>query len=164
MTVTTQPERVAFSSGSWLRGWRPVAGVLTLAAGAAVITGAFLPWVEVFAGLIPVPGVRGGNGKILAAGGAVIVAAGIWQLASGSQAARWLTGLTGFAASAFSGYLLIQLTSTMRALGGDSMVAPHSGPGLAVATAGSVAAFATLLLPPSAQATLRRERGAGGAG
>jgi hypothetical protein len=163
MTVSTQPARAALSSGSRLRGWRPVAAVITLAAGAAVIIGAFLPWVEIFAGLIPVPGVRGTNGKVIAAAGAVIVAAGIWQLASGGQAARWLAGLAGFAASAFSGYLLIQLTATMRVLGGESMVAARSGPGLAVTTAGSVLAFATLLLPPSSQTTLRRERGAGAA-
>lgn len=161
MTVSTRPARAAISAGSWLRGWRPVAAVITLAGGAAVITGAFLPWVEVLAGLIPVPGVRGTNGKILAVTGVVIVAAGAWQLASGGQAARWLAGLAGFAASAFSGYLLIQLTATMRVLGGESMVAARSGPGLAVTTAGSALAFATLLLPPSSQATFRRERGAG---
>jgi hypothetical protein len=163
MTVSTRPQRVALASGAWLRGWRPVAGVITLAAGATVITGAFLPWVEAFAGLVPIPGVRGVNGKILAAAGAVIVATGIWQLAAGSQAARWLTGLAGFAAAAFSGYLLIRLTTTMRALSGDSMVAAHGGPGLAVTAAGSAAAFATLLLPPSTQATFRRERATAGA-
>lgn len=163
MTVTTRPERAALTSGSWLRGWRPVAGVITVAAGATIVTGAFLPWVEAFAGLVPIPGVRGANGKVLAVIGVVIAGAGIWQLASGSQAARWVTGLAGFAASAFSGYLLIQLTETIRALGGDSMVAAHGGPGLAVTTAGSAAAFATLLLPPSSQETFRRERPGGAA-
>jgi hypothetical protein len=163
MTVSTRPERVALASGAWLRGWRPVAGVITVAAGATVVTGAFLPWVEAFAGLVPIPGVRGVNGKVLAGAGVVIVAAGIWQLASGGQAARWLTGLAGFAASAFSGYLLIELTTTMRALGSDSMIAAHGGPGLAVTTAGSAAAFGTLLLPPSSQETFRRGRRAGAA-
>jgi hypothetical protein len=163
MTVSTRPERAALASGAWLRGWRPVAGVITVAAGVTIVTGAFLPWVEAFAGLVPIPGVRGVNGKVLAGAGAVIVAAGIWQLASGSQAARWLTGLAGFAASAFSGYLLVELTATMRALGGDSMVAARGGPGLAVAAAGSAAAFGTLLLPPSAQETFRRGRRAGAA-
>src|ERR1700722_4481441 len=105
MTLTTQTDRVAVPSASPLRSWRPVAGLLTVAAGAAVIPGAFLPWVEEFAGLIPIAGVRGDNGRVLAVAGAVLVAAGVWQLATGSQAARWFGGLTGFAAAAFSGHL-----------------------------------------------------------
>jgi hypothetical protein len=164
MTVSTQQDRVALSPVSWARGWRLMTALLTLAAGAAVIAGAFLPWVEAFAGLIPIPGVRGDNGKLLAVAGAVIVAAGMAQLVTGGHAARWLGGLTGFAASAFSGYLLIRLTTTMHALGGDSMAAVRGGPGLAVTTAASLTAFATLLLPTSPQATARPERDASGAG
>ena len=161
MTVSTRQDRVALSPVSWPSGWRLMTALITLAAGAAVITGAFLPWVEAFAGLIPIPGVRGDNGKALAVAGAVITAAGLAQLLVGSQAARWLGGLTGFAASAFSGYLLIRLTTTMHALGGGSMVAARGGPGLAVTTAASLAAFATLLLPFSAQTAFRREPVAG---
>jgi hypothetical protein len=164
MTVGTQQDRIALVHVSWPRGWRLITALATLAAGAAVITGAFLPWVEAFAGLIPIPGVRGDNGKLLAVAGAVIVAAGLAQLVTGGHAARWLGGLTGFAASAFSGYLLIRLTATMHALGGDSMAAVHGGPGLAVTTAASLAAFATLLLPTSPQAAVRREHDTGGAG
>ena len=163
MTVGTQQNPIALAGVSWPRGWRLVTALTTLAAGAAVITGAFLPWVEAFAGLVPVPGVRGGNGKLLAVAGAVIVAAGLAQLVTGGQAARWLAGLTGFAASAFSGYLLIRLTATMHALGGDSMVAARGGPGLTVTTAASLAAFATLLLPASPHAAFRGARAAGGA-
>ena len=164
MTVSTQQDRIALARVSWPQGWRLMTALTTLAAGAAVIAGAFLPWVEAFAGLVPIPGVRGDNGKLLAVAGAVIVAAGLAQLVTGGQAARWLGGLTGFAASAFSGYLLIRLTATMHALGGDSMVAARGGPGLAVTTAASLAAFATLLLPSSPQATVRRESGADGEG
>ncbi|MGP0028585.1 MAG: hypothetical protein ACLPKE_35305 [Streptosporangiaceae bacterium] len=165
MTSLTAPEA---HSGRQLRlrSWRTVAGLGSVAAGAAIILGAALPWVETFAGLIGIPGLRGSNGRMLAAAGAVIAAAGIYQLARGGQTARWLTGVTGFAALGFSGYLLIQLTRSMAVLGGDSMVAARGGPGLWVAAAGSAAAFGTLFLPPSAQTTLRRERpgGAGGGG
>ena len=52
-----------------LRNWRVIAGLAGVAAGITVVTGAFLPWVETFAGLIGIPGIRGGNGRILAAGG-----------------------------------------------------------------------------------------------
>jgi hypothetical protein len=144
-----------FAAG-WPRGWRAGAGLIAVAAGAALLAGAFLPWVEAFAGLIQVPGVRGLNGRILAAAGVVIIAAGLYHLVRGGQAARWVAGLAGFTAAAFSGYLLIELSGTMRALGGDSMVIARAGPGLWVAAAGSTAAFATLFFPPSSQATLRR--------
>ena len=48
-----------------------------MAAGAVIVGGAFLPWVEAFAGLVQVAGVRGSNGRILAAAGAVIACAGL---------------------------------------------------------------------------------------
>ncbi|MGB6613074.1 MAG: hypothetical protein WBE95_03245 [Trebonia sp.] len=159
MTTRSQPAARAVAVPSWPRGWRAAAGLTAVAAGALIITGALLPWVEAFAGLLPISGIRGGNGRELAAAGAVIAAAGIWQLARGGQAARWLAGLAGFAAAGFAGYLLIQLVRTVRDLGGDSMVIARPGPGLPVVLAGSVAAFATLLFPPSAQATLRRDPG-----
>ena len=156
-TSSTRPARAPAAVHSRPRGWRLVAALTTVAAGAVVLAGAFLPWVGVFAGLMQIPGVRGGNGRILAVAGALIIAAGLWDLAGGSPRARWAGGLAGFAAAGFSGYLLIQLNASMRALGGDSMVVARPGPGLPVALAGSLAAFATLLLPPSTQVTFRRD-------
>ena len=108
-TRTTRPGPVA---AALPRGWRAAAGLTALAAGAAVLAGAFLPWVEAFAGLVPVPGTRGRNGWILAAAGLIIAAAGLRQLARPGERARWLAGLAGFAAAGFSGYLLIQLSRT----------------------------------------------------
>jgi hypothetical protein len=127
--------------------WGTVAGLVAVAGGAAITGGAFLPWVETFAGLIPVPGIRGGNGRILAAAGVLVLATGVLLLIRGTQRSRWAAGLTGFGCLAFSGYLLIQLAATMRALGGDAMVIARPGPGLPVCAAGSLAAFATLFLP-----------------
>src|ERR1035437_5239656 len=92
---------------AWPRGWRAAAGLTSLAAGAVILAGAFMPWVEAFAGLVQVSGVQGSNGRILAAAGAMIVAAGLYQLARGGQLARWLTALAGFGAAGFSGYLPI---------------------------------------------------------
>ena len=51
---------------SRLLTWRAAAGLIATAAGAAIITGALLPWVQAFAGLIQIPGIRGGNGRLLA--------------------------------------------------------------------------------------------------
>jgi hypothetical protein len=160
MITRGQPASPALAVPSWLLSWRGAAGLTATAAGAIIVTGALLPWAEEFAGLVTISGVRGSYGRILVAVGALIAVAGIWQLARGGQASRWLAGLAGFAATGFSGYLLIQLTRTMNTLGGDSMVLARSGPGLPVVLGGSVAAFATLLFPPSTQTTLRRDRSA----
>ena len=149
---------------SWrtLRSWRGAVGLGGLAAGTIMITGAFLPWVFTFAGLIGIPGVRGSNGRILAAAGAVIALAGLAHLLRGGRGSRWLIGLGGFLATGFSGFLLLQLAASMRSLSTDSMVAARSGPGLWVAAAGSALAFATMFAPASAQRTLVRRDASSG--
>ncbi len=157
MSTTTQTMIRAAALGGWPRGWRAAAGLTSVAAGAVILVGAFLPWVEAFAGLVQVSGVQGSNGRILAAAGAAIACGGLYQLARPAESARWFTGLAGFTAAGFAGYLLIQLARSMRVLGGDSMVIARPGPGLWVAATGSLAAFATLFFPPSSQATLRRD-------
>ena len=131
-----------------------------MAAGAIMITGAFLPWVTTFAGLIGIPGVRGSNGRMLAAAGAVIALAGIAHAVRGGRWSRWVIGLAGFLATGFSGFLLLQLAASLRSLSTDSMVAGQSGPGLWVTAAGSALAFATMFLPASAQQTVVRRDGA----
>ena len=148
---------------SWgrLRSWRGAVALGGLAAGVIMITGAFLPWVFTFAGLIGIPGVRGSNGRVLAAAGVVIALAGLAHAARGGRVSRWLIGLGGFLATGFSGFLLLQLAASMRSLSTDSMVAARSGPGLWVTAAGSVLAFATMFLPASAQQTLVHRDGAG---
>ena len=99
-----------------LRSWRGAVGLGGLAAGVTMITGAFLPWVSTFAGLIGIPGVRGSNGRILAAAGVVIALAGLAHAVRGGRVSRWLIGLGGFLATGFSGFLLLQLAASMRSL------------------------------------------------
>ena len=156
-TAVAPQQRVS----SW-RSWRTAVGLTAVAAGAAIVTGAFLPWVAAFAGLLQIPGVRGGNGRILAAGGILIAVAGLAHAMRGWSPARWMIGIIGFGALAFSGYLLMRLSGSLRSLGGDSMVIARGGPGLWVIAAGSLAAFTTLFLPSSAQTTLRRPASGGG--
>ena len=152
----------AQSSPAPVRSWRVPVGLGATAAGAVLITGAFLPWVTTFAGLIAIPGVRGSNGRILAAMGAIIAVAGLWHALRGGRWSRWLAGLAGFAATGFCGFLLLQLAASLRALSSDSMVAARSGPGLWVCAAGAALAFTTLFLPSSGQQTLvHRRPGAG---
>ncbi len=76
-----------------LRSWRGAVGLGGLAAGVVMITGAFLPWVFTFAGLIGIPGVRGSNGRILAAAGVVIALAGLAHAVRGGRVSRWIVGL-----------------------------------------------------------------------
>ena len=130
-TAVARPQRV-----SPCRSWRTAVGLTAVAAGAAIVTGAFLPWVEAFAGLLQIPGVRGGNGRILAASGILIAAAGLYHVIRGGSPARWLIGVGGFGSLAFSGYLLMRLSGSLRSLGGDSMVIARGGPGLWVIAAG----------------------------
>jgi len=141
-----------------VRSWRVPAGLGATAAGAVLITGACLPWVTTFAGLIAISGLRGSNGRILAAMGVTIAAAGLCHMVRGAPWSRWLAGLAGFAATGFCGFLLLQLAASLRSLSTDSMVAARSGPGLWVCAAGSVLAFGTLFLPASGQQTLIRRR------
>jgi hypothetical protein len=151
MDAVRPPGRTVATRVRELRSWRGAIGLSGVAAGAIMITGAFLPWVTTFAGLIAIPGVRGSNGRMLAAAGAVIALAGIAHALHGGRWSRWLIGLAGFLATGFSGFLLLQLAASLRSLSSDSMVAGQAGPGLWVTAAGSVLAFATMFLPASAQ-------------
>ena len=119
-----------------VRSWRLPAGLGATAAGAVLITGACLPWVTTFAGLIAISGLRGSNGRILAALGVIIAAAGLCHVVRGAPWSRWLACLAGFAATGFCGFLLLQLAASLRSLSTDSMVAARSGPGLWVCAAG----------------------------
>jgi hypothetical protein len=157
MSVTNTP-----APARTIRSWQLPAGLGATAAGAVLITGACLPWVTTFAGLVAISGLRGSNGRILAALGAVIAVAGLYHAFRGGPWSRWLAGLAGFAATGFCGFLLPQLAASLRSLSTDSMVAARSGPGLWVCAAGSVLAFGTLFLPRSGQQTLVHRRPGGG--
>jgi hypothetical protein len=133
------------------RGWRAAVAFAAMIGGAGVIAGALLPWVEAFAGLIPIAGVRGLNGRILLAAGGIIGAAGLWHLLRADRGSRWLIGLAGSCSLAFAGYLLLRLTALLPAVNSGSMAAVRPGPGLWVIVAGSALAFGTMFLPTSDQ-------------
>jgi hypothetical protein len=130
-----------------LRSWRTAAGAAAVIGGALAAVGCFLPWVTVFAGLEGFAGVRGSNGKLLAAAGVILAAAGAWHLLRGSVWARWAAGLLGAGVAGSAGYLLVQLQETMKSLGGESMTLVGRGPGLWLVAAGGLLAFATMFLP-----------------
>jgi len=113
--------------------------------GALIATGAFLPWLSLFAGLHPLRGVIGLNGRLLAAAGAVCVVAGVrcWQRpARGLQRA---VAVLGWVLIPFATYLAVQLLDSYRELRANPMLVPRLGPGLFLALLGSLLAAATAL-------------------
>ena len=110
-----------------------------------IATGAFLPWLSLFAGLHPLRGVIGLNGRLLAAAGAVCVVAGVrcWQRpARGLQRA---VAVLGWVLTPFATYLAVQLLDSYRELRANPMLVPRLGPGLFLALLGSLLAAATAL-------------------
>src|SRR5438105_7392043 len=93
-----------------------------VAGGAMMATGAFLPWLSLFAGLHPLRGVIGLNGRLLAAAGAVCVVAGVrcWQRpARGLQRA---VAVLGWVLTPFATYLAVQLLDSYRELRANPML------------------------------------------
>jgi hypothetical protein len=114
--------------------------------GALIAIGAFLPWLSLFAGLHPLRGVIGLNGRVLAGGGVVCFLVGVrcWQ----RPALQWQRAVAalGCALTGFAIWLTIQLLITYRQLRGNPMLVPRLGPGLFLALVGSLLAAGTVVL------------------
>ena len=125
---------------------------VTLAGGALVMLGAWLPWLTLFAGLQRYGGLIGAHGRVLFAGGALAVVAG---LAMWRRGPRWLpqaTAALGLVLLGFDIWLLDGLAETLRH-GVGVMLVPRPGPGLFVASLGT----ALVVLGPGL--ALMRNRG-----
>jgi hypothetical protein len=129
---------------------------VAFAAGAAVIAGAALPWLTVFAGVRSYSGLAGLNGRVLAAGGAAAILLGVGYAARGRASLRYAIGTLGFALALFSAYLMTQLLVTYHSLQG--MFLPALGPGVFVAAGGALLLVATLLIDPRAPGHQRPAR------
>lgn len=129
-----------------------VAGMTAALGGALVVSGVLLPWLSLYGGLERLNGFAGGNGKLLAAGGAVCVVAGAWLAVRGGRALRFVIGGLGFLLAAFSAELLAQLLATYRSLEGGLTFA-RLGPGLFVSAAGAVLVLGTVFLGDRASIT-----------
>ena len=117
--------------------------------GATVIAGAMLPWLTVFQGLHSYSGTVGLNGQLLAAGGGATILLAVAYTLQSRAALRYAIGILGFALALFSAYLLAQLLVTYHSLRG--MFLPALGPGVFVATAGSLMILATLFVETKEQ-------------
>ena len=120
-----------------IRAARLVA-MTVVAGGALLIAGAFLPWLSLFAGLHPLRGVIGLNGRLIVVGGVVCLVSGAIEWLHPSIAARRISLALGVALTAFAGWLLMQQAALYHEL--SPMLAPRRGIGLFVALAGSLLA------------------------
>jgi hypothetical protein len=114
--------------------------------GALIAIGAFLPWLSLFAGLHPLRGVIGLNGRLLAAGGVVCLVAGVRCWHRPAVRLQRAVAVLGWALSGFAIWLVIQLLITYRELRANPMVVPRLGPGLFLALVGALLAGGTVVL------------------
>ncbi len=119
------------------RSW-PVAGA-TVVSGVALIVGALLPWITLFAGLYRYRGIIGLNGRLMLAGGVLAVAGGVWLFIRDSLAVRRVLGGLGLVLLTFAIWLLMR-QSTMHEdlVANQPLTVPGVGPGLFVASAGAL--------------------------
>jgi hypothetical protein len=114
--------------------------------GALIAIGAFLPWLSLFAGLHPLRGVIGLNGRLLAAGGVVCLVAGVRCWHRPAVRLQRAVAVLGWALTGFAIWLTIQLLVTYHELRANPMVVPRLGPGLFLALVGSLLAAGTVVL------------------
>jgi hypothetical protein len=117
-----------------------LAAMLALAGGATVIVGSWLPWMSYFAGLVPLRGLIGINGRLfLAAGifGIVLGSAAIWSREPRlRRIARPVSGFIGVGVAAAAVWLLIGVHELTRVHMSNAMLVPRAGIGLFVVLVG----------------------------
>jgi hypothetical protein len=104
--------------------------------GGLMVIGAFLPWLSLYAGLHPLRGVIGLNGRIVAAGGLACLIAGVVAWLRPRASARRIAVGLGCGVAGFTSWLIVQQFILYREL--SPMLVPRLGVGLFVALAGSV--------------------------
>jgi hypothetical protein len=116
--------------------------LLIVLAGLAIGIGASMPWMYYFAGLVPLRGVIGLNGRLLLAAGALCLALGV-MLGRGTRLGphrvlRRVTAALGLVITCVAVWLLIGVRDLARAPGESAMLALRPGPGLFVVGLGGV--------------------------
>jgi hypothetical protein len=137
--------RVAAGARRRERDW--VGAAAATSGGAALVTGALLPWMSLFAGLQRYPGVDGLYGRILMTGGILAFAGGLALLTRPARRLRITIGLLGAALAGLATWVVLGLRSTTGALGHHPLLLARPGAGPFVALAGGLAVTA-LIIPP----------------
>ncbi len=137
------------------RSWPAAAA--TVVSGVAIVAGALLPWITLFANLYPYRGIIGLNGRLMLAGGVLAIAGGVWLFIRDSLAVRRVLGVLGFVLLASALWLLKQQYSMYHELlTNQPMSVPGIGPGLFVASAGALL-LALVTLGSFRSGTARRQ-------
>ena len=105
--------------------------------GTLVMLGAWLPWLTLFAGLQRYSGMIGIYGRLLFAGGGLVIVASVVALRTHRSWIRQGTAVLGLGLLAFNCWLLMGLVGTLRH-GLSAMLVPRAGPGLFVSLLGAV--------------------------
>jgi hypothetical protein len=116
--------------------------------GAAVVVGSWLPWMSFFAGLQPLPGLIGRNGRLLLIAGALGMFLGLLLLRRyDRRILRLLSVVLGAAVSVAALWLLVGVWQLTHARGAGAMLVPRPGPGLVLVLFGGVLLVAAGALP-----------------
>lgn len=134
------------------RDW--LGGAIATSGGGALVAGALLPWMSLFAGLQRYPGVAGLYGRLLLVGGVSAIACGFAMIVRPRQRLRPAVGALGFVLTAFASWVLYGLRATIRALGHHPLLLARPGAGLFVALAGAL--LITVLIVPLPRAAAAR--------
>ena len=130
---------------------RARSALLIVLAGLAIGIGASLPWMYYFAGLVPLRGVIGLNGRLLLAAGVLCVALGV-MLGRGTWLGlhivrRRVTAVLGIVITCVAVWLLIGVGELARARGESAMLALRPGPGLFVVGLGGLLLALSACIP-----------------
>ncbi|MES2522429.1 MAG: hypothetical protein V4617_07015 [Gemmatimonadota bacterium] len=119
----------------------------TIAGGVAIASGAMLPWMTFYAGLQRVNGTSGLYGRLLLAGGLLLVLIGAVRVWRDAAALRGLSLVVG-AAAAVGAALLLSRAYGMAGSPASMMLVPRVGPGLFVIAVGGVLASVAMMRVP----------------
>lgn len=131
---------------------------LATCGGCALVAGALLPWMSLFAGLQRYAGVAGLNGRLLLAGGVAAIVGGAAMLVRPRRPLRLALGGLGLLLAAFALRLLLELRATVHALAHHPLLLARSGSGLFVAFAGALLVTLSILPVPRRKTAASRLR------
>ena len=125
--------------------------LLIVLGGLAIGIGASLPWMYYFAGLVPLRGVIGLNGRLLLGAGALCVALGV-MLGRGIRLGpptllRRVTAALGVVITCVAVWLLIGVWELAHTRGESAMLVLRPGPGLFVVGLGGVLVALAACIP-----------------
>ena len=119
---------------------RAIPGIPLLVGGSGLMAGALLPWMTLLAGLHPLRGIIGLNGKIVFAVGAVAFIAGLLLVMRPMRSSVLMTsvGLVGVAMTVAAVWLMSVMQAMQADLARNPMTLAQPGSGLVVVGVGGV--------------------------